>query len=78
MATPNADQTFALEHALRAHFGDSWYLRTAHPQTVRDYMLASTEAARASARATMQRDAVVHAMQCLHAGIVAGLVKLPD
>ena len=66
-----------LEHAMEAQFGRDWYLKTAHPQTVTDYLHADTDARRASAVATMKRDAVNFAMGCIHAGLSAGLVKTP-
>jgi hypothetical protein len=71
MLTPY-EQTLA--DALEAQLGREWYYATAHPQTMRDYITARDEAARARALLTMKVDAVSHANRCLQAAIAAGLV----
>lgn len=48
-----------LEKRMRAQLGAEWWVRFAHPQTVRDYLTAYDDMRRLSAMRTMLRDALM-------------------
>jgi hypothetical protein len=64
-----------IAHALECQFGAHWYLRGAHPQTVDDYLRATDEPSRVTARNRMQRDAITYAAGVLNACLGEGIIK---